>query len=132
MYKDIKKTCHKHGGFLPEPRDQGENQFLTNLTTGIFALGITDKEVEGQWLRDSDRSPVTWFGWVNRTDTRKEPNGGVREDCVVMLRQVETASGPVDGWGDYDCGSHIVIKGKPQSLICQRKSGMCTQLIIIK
>ena len=66
VYEDNQRACHDLGGFLPEPRYEVENQFLDNLQTDTFALGMTDRDVEGQWVWDSDGSPVIWTGWIFR------------------------------------------------------------------
>ena len=136
MYENNRQVCHNHGGFLPEPRDEGDNQFLDSLDADTFTLGMTDRDVEGQWVWESDGSPVTWFRWVKWNDQSKNaraPNGGLAEQCAVMRRQVEsrTRVGP-DGWEDYPCASRSYFRSQPTNLICQRKSGMCNQLMIIK
>ena len=130
VYDVIQQVCHNHGGFLPEPRDEAENQFLDSLGTDMFMLGMTDRDVEGQWVWDSDGSPVTWKSWVKWSDPRAAtvPNGGRVENCALMLRQSKSESGGhrSDGWRDADCNSdpHIVVQ--PISLICEKHPGKLT------
>ena len=127
VYDHIQQRCDNLGGFLPEPRDEQENQFLDWLDTDMFALGMTDRKVEGQWVWESDGSPVTWTNWVYWPKYREiEPNGGTYQNCALMLRYSETwADGHKhDGWGDYPCNSSDVVRREKRSLICQK--GMWT------
>ena len=131
VYEDNKQACQGLGGFLPEPRNEQENQFLDSLGADTFVLGITDIDVEGQFVYDSDGSPVTWAQWVQWVDDDPAPNGGTRENCVFMIREVrmDEAGYRSDGWGDYKCGSTQLYRDRPSSLVCQRNSGMLTQYI---
>ena len=126
VYDDLQQVCHNHGGFLPEPRDEAENQFLDSLGTEMFTLGMTDRDVEGQWVWDSDGSPVTWKTWVHWTDYGSIPNGGTGKNCALMLRhlQSEWRGHRTDGWADYSCTSDSALKTLPKSLICQKNPGM--------
>ena len=45
-HDQVQQQCHIHGGFLPEPRDEKDNQFLDSLDTDTFLLGLTDSAVE--------------------------------------------------------------------------------------
>ena len=85
----------------------------------MFALGITDRDVEGQWVWDSDGSPVTWTRWIF-----SEPTGDAGEDYVLMVRHLY--SGMTDhkseGWLDYDHDASS-ITSNPKSLICQKYKG---------
>ena len=123
-YDVIQQVCHNHGGFLPEPRDQGENLFLDSLGTEMFALGMSDRLEEGRWVWESDQTPVTGRGWI-----WDEPNGGSSNNCAVMTRTrySQHAGHRTDGWIDYNCDSREDFgRGTPKSLICQRNTGMCT------
>ena len=129
VYEDNKQACQGLGGFLPEPRNEQENQFLDSLGADTFVLGITDKLVEGQFVYDSDGSPVSWAAWVQWVDYNVEPSGHRTENCVFMVREVRTddAGYRSDGWADYICGSTSSQRSRPSSLVCQRDPGMCTQ-----
>ena len=122
VHDDLQQVCRYHGGFLPEPKDVSENRFLDNLGTETFALGMTDVEVEGEWVWDSEGSPVTWVRW---SEYNSEPSGGTNNNCALMLRYMfffeEGYSS--DGWRAYRCPSHSFFRNKPRSLICQRNSG---------
>ena len=113
-YQDL---CQNLGGKLPEPRNEKENKFLETLTThplekldtSNFVLGINDKEVEGQWVFDSDNSQVTWFDWAE--------NGGIPKDrtpynCVFMNLD----------WRDYKCESSPIFDAQRKHLVCERFS----------
>ena len=127
-YNDNQQVCHNHGGFLPEPRDERENQFLASLDANMFLLGATDKLVEGQWVWDSDGSPVTWKNWVSWTGSYSEPNGKGGENCVVMLQQYakDRAGYRSEGWADIGC--HALYSSVPTSVVCQRDPGELTKL----
>ena len=125
VHDDNQQVCHDLGGFLPEPRDEGENQFLDSLGTGTFVLGLTDRDVEGQWIWDSDGSPVTWKSWIVWHSGLSEPYGGERENCAVMAKQLasDQAGHRSEGWADYPCQS-IKYEGQPKpSLVCERPPG---------
>ena len=126
VYDVIQQVCHNHGGFLPEPRDEAENTFLDSLGTEMFTLGMTDRDVEGQWVWDSDGSLVTWTKWVQYTGSKPSPNGGDVENCALMMRNFNSqADGHTsDSWGDYRCGSTSFWNSKPISLVCQKNPGM--------
>ena len=123
IHDDLQQVCHNYGGYLPEPRDEHDTTFLDNLGTGAFPLGMSDTVTEGLWVWDSDGSPVTWNRWV-----MVEPNGGRKENCLLVLRQILSGhSGHrTDGWADMPCESSDGIRGFDTSLICERKSGLST------
>ena len=119
VYDVNQQVCHNHGGFLPEPRDEQENQFLYDLSTKTFTLGMTDRDVEGQWVWSSDGSSVAWLPWdVSKTVTSAaEPNGGSSAGCAIMMRSYALSS-----WADYPCASTAYFNTQPRSLICQRNT----------
>ena len=126
VYDHLQQVCQDHGGFLPEPKDEQENQFLDSLNTDMFTLGMTDRKVEGQWIWESDGSPVSWANWVTWSSGVVEPNGGRRQNCAMVLQQTEGHAGGhrADGWSDYPCQSTPYIRRLRRHLICQRNPGM--------
>ena len=77
------EKCRKIEGHLPEPRDEQDNLFLDSLGAERFVLGINDNKVEGQWVFESDGSPVNWLSWANfqgRESWPRKTNG----NCVSM------------------------------------------------
>ena len=109
--------CQQHGGMLPEPRSQQENDFLDQLGTKMFLLGMNDKVDEGVWQWDSDGSEVIFQNWA----PGQAENGvhtGVPEHCAVMVEQY------AKNWHDLPCSSDPLMDGHHKSLICQRKIGM--------
>ena len=127
VYKHNQQACHDLGGFLPEPRDERENQFLDILRPGTFVLGMTDKLQEGQWRWESDGTLVKWTSWM-KFRTTSEPNGGTRQNCAIMSRKhwTHVEGHRTDGWVDYDCGSRLTRYHSRINLVCQRNSGMFT------
>ena len=104
-FEQNKATCASYNAILPEPRTEGENEFLDSLNAQLFPLGLNDKEEEGVWRWDSDGSLVNWKYWANFKTNGAAPNGGIAENCVVMvkhyahtLRLTSTAS-----WADIAC-----------------------------
>ena len=120
VHDDLQQVCHNIGGFLPEPRDERENQFLDSLATDMFTLGMSDKLVEGEWVWDSDGSPVTWFRWIG------QPGGGTKENFALMVRKQfsDYAGYTSDGWLDYTTIANSRLRREPKSLICERPPGM--------
>ena len=121
-HDDNQQVCHNLGGRLPEPRDELENTFLDNLGTGTFYLGMVDT-ARGQWVWDSDRSPVAWRNFIF-----DEPNRNPGENCAVMLRQMSSDRNGHrnDGWGEELCGRTIPARDQSLSLVCERSHGSYT------
>ena len=116
-----KAECQQHDGFLPEPRNEQENEFLNGLNTQMFPLGINDSETEGSWVFNSDGSPVVYQNW--RSSRRSQRN---LANCAQMFRHY------LDGgatWGDYPCDSDSFMESLSKSLICQKNGGM--HLVIV-
>ena len=110
------EICLQHGGILPEPRSQEENDFLNNLNTDMFPLGLRDVETEGSWLWDSDGSPVIYTNW-----RPGQPQGGVNENCAFVYRNKNNL-GPL--WGDLRCLPSSHMEQQNKNLICQRDKGV--------
>ena len=87
---------------------------------------MTDKDVEGQWVWESDGSPVIWTNWVNYAHRKDAPNGGEVENCALMMRKhnLGVEGQTMDSWGDYRCGSSEFFNSKPINLVCQKNPGM--------
>ena len=117
--------CQQHGGMLPEPRSQQENDFLDQLGTEMFVLGMNDKVTEGVWRWDSDGSEVIFQNWEPGQPGNGADSLGLPEHCAVMERDYAKRRGiPSSSWGDLPCSSDSHMDGQPKSLICQRKIGM--------
>ena len=112
--------CLRIGGKLPEPRDEGENDFLASLDTDMFVLGINDKQVEGHWVFDSDGSQVTWFSWAQYADTA--PNDGPAGNCAYVIRELnDHHSGHTKkSWEDKRCGYYSFYDSYDKQLVCER------------
>ena len=114
--------CQQHGGMLPEPRSQQENDFLDELGSSMFLLGMNDIVTEGVWRWDSDVSDVIFQNW---RPGQPDDNLGIHEHCAVMNRDYSQLSGgQSSSWDDLPCSSDSYMDGQPKSLICQRKIGM--------
>ena len=125
------QVCHNLGGFLPEPRDEQENTFLDSLGTSAFLLGMSDRGQEGQWVWDSDGSPVTWTNWdsIDKGGLTDEPNNAGRDEhCAKMFKQYRPNT---DSWNDVKCESTSNIRNGATSLICQRNPGLCTPSVLV-
>ena len=92
------ELCQAVGGRLPQPRNQEENDFLNNMQTIIFFLGMTDTASEGRWVWDSDGSAVSWTLWKSG-----EPDGGSVQNCASMLRNVAAVAGDRERWASGGC-----------------------------
>ena len=119
--------CKIHGGFLPEPRSQRENDAVSDLMpTGCYVLlGMTDRDNEGTWLWDSDHTPVIWTNWSNWTDTREpnEPNGQTSQNCAVLTNYYEpndVFGSPLGIWGDIQCEVNDEVPWCRQ-IVCQKE-----------
>ena len=83
------------------------------MGTIIFWLGMTDTAAEGQWVWNSDGSPVTWTIWG-----RGEPDGGSSQNCVDMLRNyaINIGEGDKKKWGTGGCESPHA-----RTVVCEKK-----------
>ena len=80
--------CKQHGGILPEPRSQEENEFLNNLNSDTFVLGMNNKETEGTSLVwDSDGTPVVY---QRKFDRPKSKELGFDQVCSLDREYTET------------------------------------------
>ena len=115
------EKCRKIEGHLPEPRDEQDNLFLDSLGAERFVLGINDKKVEGQWVFDSDGSPLTWFSWATYSPWPRTGNG----HCVSVLchESKQNAGHRTQDWTNFPCNSNAYIQARPKSLICQKNKG---------
>ena len=114
-----RKLCEQQGGRLPEPRDEDENNFLDSLNTEMFSLGMTDENVEGQWVWDSDGSKVTWFNWAKYDGI---PNGGTTDNCAYMVRNTKSsrAGHTKKSWADKRCHYYDYYDKLSKQLVCER------------
>ena len=110
-FSESKKICTALGGYLPEPRDELENNFLDSLNSESFYLGMTDSAVEGDWLWESDSTEVTWKNWVDWTSifTRDPPNGGTSENCALVLKHNNNKKlgHSTKAWIDHECDDPV-------------------------
>ena len=116
------EICLQHGGILPEPRSQEENEFLNDLNTDMFVLGLSDVEIEGSWLYDSDRSTVAFTNWHPG-----QPRGGTGKNCAVMRNFANGGA----FWSDVPCLSDGDLNAFNMSLICQKTKGLCVVIFSI-
>ena len=119
-YDEVQQVCHNLGAFLPEPRNHDENQFLDDLGSHMFALGMTDKKKEGTWVYETDGAEVTLDSWIYN-----EPNGKRIDNCALMIRDHRDYSEHTNQWLDYSCSLGSVFGSSPKSVVCQRNTGMC-------
>ena len=116
---ESKTICAEKGGYLPEPKDELENNFLDSLTSTTFYLGMTDSAVEGDWVWESDTTEVTWKNWVDWSNTNNDPpNGGTAENCAWMLKEVGKGLGghSTKAWADSKCSGW----DKEMSVVCEK------------
>ena len=90
---NAKGACCLDGGKLYEPKDENNFHEVMSHARGFgdIWLGINDKLVEGQFVYESDNTPIDWSKWVSGEST--EAN---MEDCV----SADTNS---YGWYDQSC-----------------------------
>ena len=99
--------------------------FLNNLHSDMFILGINDRQVEGQWVFDTDGSPLTWFSWADFQNDRDPPKEGTAGNCAMMMRhQGRNYAGhrPQD-WHDINCHNSTGDEPDDKSLVCERYIG---------
>ena len=123
-FATIRQQCNNFGGFLPEPKDELENNYLDSLTKDVsdmFYLGLRDQRDEGQWLWETDRSEVMWMNWAEFTGEGEvnPPNGGRTKNCAVMLKNAnnDKSGHSSKAWGDRKCA------GKTVSVVCEQGKG---------
>ena len=124
-FEQNKGTCASYNAILPEPRTEGENEFLDSLNAQLFPLGLNDKEEEGVWRWDSDGSLVRWFYWAKFRGYSPDPNGGRNENCVAMNKHhahTLLLTSPAS-WVDIPCDP-VLMQIATKNLVCQKLGGM--------
>ena len=126
-FSESQTMCTELGGYLPEPRDELENNFLDSLTYNIFFLGMTDSVVEGDWRWRTDFTQVTWKNWVHWTNYADPPNGGTKENCAMMLKQINKGmeGHSTKAWADFVCSKRI----DEMSVVCEKGEDILTNLV---
>ncbi|KAH9488079.1 hypothetical protein Btru_065479 [Bulinus truncatus] len=80
-------SCNMVGGYLAEINDRNEYLVIQSefIKAGIeiMLIGGTDEAVEGKWLYQYSRSPVTFFDW-----NTQEPNNFNNEDCLELRKSL--------------------------------------------
>ena len=107
--------CAGLGGYLPEPRDEIQNNFLDKVTAtaNMFYLGVTDRSAKGNWMWETDDALVTWKNWVTVKDNQGE---GFDAQCAVMIKKKGATQGLTSkAWLGHACTE----TGKDMSLVCE-------------
>ena len=101
-FSDAKAFCQSKGAILPEPRTQAMRTLMRQSEDfpEFFYLGLTDIANEGQFVWETDNSPVSDFDWEEGY-----PKGREYYDCVK--------SGTT-GWRDRKCSVYY-------SIVCQKR-----------
>ena len=132
-HKISQAKCQLLGGKLPEPRDEKENQFVNELGTNIFLLGIN--KIKGdEWRFDSDGSRVIYNNWEpGHPDSEK-----TGKDCAIMERSHLFPQGHRNlpaTWIDVSCkpGGQSEYSDRTKHLVCESAGGMyiCYYLIFL-
>ncbi|XP_022098818.1 uncharacterized protein LOC110983669 isoform X2 [Acanthaster planci] len=117
-WKDAERQCVLEDALLTSIRDYGEMNFLhLMLTSDWFTeqtatyIGLTDMEDEGhfRWL---DGRPLSYSDWSVQSDGRTQPDGGVLEDCSVILMSNMHST---QNWNDIPCSLP-----KARQFICKK------------
>ncbi|XP_069842058.1 C-type lectin domain family 10 member A-like [Dendropsophus ebraccatus] len=96
--------CRKQGAHLVVIDRQEEQEFLQKMVKTSSWIGLSDRDVEGQWQwvdgTPYNSTPKFWF--------QKQPDNLGNEDCAVLL--------PGSMWNDDKCR-------KLYSSVCEYKAG---------
>ena len=104
--------CQQYGAMLPEPRNEKEHQFLSNLCSTMFALGIrkTGNRTGHKWFWESDGSPVVFNQW-HESQPYNDSN------CAMTAMPF---------WYYVPCDDSLADSSIFFThLVCQSKIGMC-------
>ena len=104
------RICANNGGFLPEPRSEEENTFVTNLTPNYFWLGVA-RDSEGRYRWQSDGANLVYTKWKKPP---KDPDGHTK--CVTRKRFKKV-------WLQILCQLPVSAYGRGTSIVCQRNHG---------
>ena len=114
MYKnneEITDLCEKYGGYLPEPKNTQENDFIHNLPIATnFYLGLRRDNLMATWIWQRDMSEVMWMNWDS------SPNEGAI-DCSGMLKSLKGTKSKK--WDNFVCGDGSLRKAV--TLVCERE-----------
>ena len=119
-YNESQQICANYGGFLPEPRSEEENKFMTNLTPHYFWLGVT-RGSGSTYVYQSDGADLVYAKW------KSPPEGPVGLDghtsCVARNYSQEV-------WIQVKCQQPAY--GKTTSIVCQSKYKKVYLLFIVR
>ncbi|KAJ8302303.1 hypothetical protein KUTeg_021290 [Tegillarca granosa] len=96
-YAERFATCITFSGKLAEPRTQSAANYITGKSHQLhdsFWIGISDLNVEGEWIYPSDHAPVSLNHWAP-----SEPNSKENENCGLTWFPLNSL------WGDYTCAA---------------------------
>ncbi|XP_019626198.1 PREDICTED: uncharacterized protein LOC109471349 [Branchiostoma belcheri] len=92
-YSEAKQTCAADRAVLAMPKDSATNSFLAGMGTAVRWIGISDAQMEGQWVFADGKNlqSADYSNWV----PGQPDNDGSGEDCGAIRS---------DGlWGDVPC-----------------------------
>ena len=104
----MEQRCYDDDGFLPEPKNQEEVDFIYTLIDryDLLPLGMSREQ---SWVWDSDGAPVTWTKWYEGKETSDESVIVTKDDWYGLPK-------------DTDLREFSDVK-----LVCERLPGMCVQ-----
>lgn len=111
-------TCITFSGKLAEPRTQSAANYITGKSHQLhdsFWIGISDLNVEGEWIYPSDHAPVSLNHWAP-----SEPNSKENENCGLTWFPLNSL------WGDYTCAAAERYVCEMPAIYRSDRSG-CTQ-----
>ena len=81
-YTAAESQCKSDGTLLAVPRFESENNFIADLNTAEFWIGVNDLQEEGKFVTvEGDLSYTNWYKW--QPDNHLHSNG-YDEDGVVL------------------------------------------------
>ena len=94
-WSTARQLCLDLGGDLACPTNQGQQDFLSQLTTQSAWIGANDRASEGSWKTAGGDVLAYTAGWCSG-----EPNNQNNEDCAVLY--------PTTGcWNDLQCSTSL-------------------------
>ena len=122
----LQGLCYNHRARLPQPQDQMEDTFVSNLARGPYMLGMydtRDRYASTRWVWEwqlREFTNVTWYNWRDG-GSYYSPRSDRR--CALMGRPA------YNGWIDFPCdGRTNPYNYRITNIthICERSEGMFT------
>ncbi len=136
-FDDAIGFCKALGGNMSMPKSRHEEK---TKYYDAFIIDIPDFLVDRRffWYPVTDRDGGPWTNVLTGESPpytnwgTKEPNGGIAENCTVIIMHKKASSSGTHLWADYPCGMDIGFICEIMNNIRLELRGLCTESVFDK